>query len=82
MREGRQVFVAAKNSRHRIAALSLYRALIRTSQKIAIPQELSKHARTHPVAHLVRKRFANHVKYTSFRLVYSAMATGYRVPYS
>ncbi|CAH0048386.1 unnamed protein product [Clonostachys solani] len=52
MREGRQVFVAAKNSRHRIAALSLYRALIRTSQKIAIPQELSKHARTHPVAHL------------------------------
>ncbi|VUC23214.1 unnamed protein product [Clonostachys rosea] len=52
MREGRQVFVAARNSRHRIAALSLYRALIRTSQKIAIPQELSKRARTHPVAHL------------------------------
>ncbi|CAG9988528.1 unnamed protein product [Clonostachys byssicola] len=52
MREGRQVFVAAKNSRHRIAAISLYRALIRTSQKIAIPRELSKHARTHPVAHL------------------------------
>lgn len=78
MKVTRTPFVPARNSRHRIAALALYRALIKTAQKVYLPDYLPSYGPVHPVAHLVRKRFDNHKLYTSTRLVYSSMAAGYK----
>ena len=75
----RSYFVPAQNSRHRIAALALYRALIRTARQITLPQDAQR-GPAHPVVHLVRQRFQGNKTYTSLRLVYSSMAAGYKVP--
>ena len=75
----RSFFVPAQNSRHRVAALALYRALVRISRQITLPQDAQHKRSVHPVAHLVRQRFEAHKTYTSLRLVYSSMATGYKV---
>ncbi|KAL7919017.1 hypothetical protein ACQKWADRAFT_302407 [Trichoderma austrokoningii] len=79
----RSTFVAARNSRHRTAALALYRALIRTASKVPVPlqdaaQKASKGVKTNPVVRIVRKRFAKNKPYTSFRLIYAAMTAGYK----
>lgn len=72
-------FVPAQNSRHRTAALALYRALVREGKKVQLPPDVQQPSRNHPVAHLVRKRFAKNKAYTSFRLTYAALAAGYNV---
>jgi hypothetical protein len=72
-------FVAAQNSRHRTAALALYRALQRTARKVPLPPEAKHHGRVHPISYLVRKRFQDHRNYTSLRLIYSTMTNGYKV---
>ncbi|RSL62124.1 hypothetical protein CEP53_004848 [Fusarium sp. AF-6] len=74
----RQPFVPARNSRHRVAALALYRALIKTGKKIPLPKDLQHPGPTHPIAHIVRKRFVKHKPLTSLRLVYNSMASGYK----
>ncbi|KAG5993095.1 hypothetical protein E4U52_002282 [Claviceps spartinae] len=67
----RQRFVPARNSRHRIAALSLYRALLRSADKVATPERSALH-------HAVRSRFVVDRPLTSLRLVYASMAAGYK----
>lgn len=74
----RSPFVPARNSRHRHAALALYRALVKTGKKVPLPKTLEQVGPVHPVAHLVRKRFVKNRNYTSLRLVYAAMAAGYK----
>ncbi|KAF4976912.1 hypothetical protein FZEAL_6488 [Fusarium zealandicum] len=74
----RQPFVPARNSRHRVASLALYRALIKLGKKVPLPKDLQHTGPRHPVAHLVRKRFAKNKPLTSLRLVYNAMAAGYK----
>lgn len=75
----RSPFVPARNSRHRHAALALYRALVKTGKKVPLPKGLKEAGPVHPIVHLVRKRFAKNSNYTSLRLVYAAMAAGYKV---
>lgn len=72
-------FVPARNSRHRVAALALYRALFRSARQIGLPEDVSSKGPRHPVAHLVKKRFQSNKNYTSLRLVYSSMSAGYKV---
>lgn len=75
----RTFFVPARNSRHRVAALALYRSLVRTARQIHLPEDVRNRKPGHPVAQLVRKRFEGNKTYTSLRLVYSSMAAGYKV---
>ncbi|KAL7936367.1 hypothetical protein V8C35DRAFT_295323 [Trichoderma chlorosporum] len=70
----RSTFIAARNSRHRTAALALYRALIRSASRIPVAQDVAQK----PLAQIVRRRFEKNSGYTSFRLVYAAMAAGYK----
>ncbi|KAL7954339.1 hypothetical protein V8C34DRAFT_22337 [Trichoderma compactum] len=70
----RSTFIAARNSRHRTAALALYRALIRTASRIPVAQDVAQK----PISQIVRRRFDKNSGYTSFRLVYAAMAAGYK----
>ncbi|CAM1505728.1 Fc.00g113650.m01.CDS01 [Cosmosporella sp. VM-42] len=74
----RSVFVPSRNSRHRTAALALYRALIKTGRKIPLPHSLPHPRPINPVAQLIKKRFAKNINYTSLRLVYTSMAAGYK----
>ncbi|TFB02748.1 hypothetical protein CCMA1212_005387 [Trichoderma ghanense] len=67
-------FIAARNSRHRTAALALYRALIRTASRIPLAEDAPKH----PLTQIVRKRFSKNRGYTSYRLIYAAMTAGYK----
>ncbi|KAF7560291.1 hypothetical protein G7046_g3839 [Stylonectria norvegica] len=73
----RTKFVPSHNSRHRVAAIALYRALLSTGRKIPVPEELHR-GPVHPVVHLMRKRFTNNATYTSSRIVYASMAAGYK----
>ncbi|KAF4972102.1 hypothetical protein FSARC_1242 [Fusarium sarcochroum] len=73
----RQHFIPAQNSRHRVAALALYRALLRTGQKVPLPKDLWNGARRHPINQIVRKRFVKNKGDISLRLVYSSMTAGY-----
>ncbi|EHK26914.1 uncharacterized protein TRIVIDRAFT_175684 [Trichoderma virens Gv29-8] len=70
----RSTFIAARNSRHRTAALALYRALLRTASRIPVAQDVAQK----PITQIVRRRFEKNAGYTSFRLVYAAMAAGYK----
>ncbi|KAG6015051.1 hypothetical protein E4U43_005820 [Claviceps pusilla] len=74
----RQPFVPARNSRHRIAALSLYRALLRSAGKIVLPNDLQTQLSRNAIQHVIRKRFADNRPLTSFRLVYASMVAGYK----
>ncbi|KAG6004515.1 hypothetical protein E4U21_001013 [Claviceps maximensis] len=74
----RQLFIPARNSRHRIAALSLYRALLRSAGKIAIPKDFQTQRSGNAIQRAVRKRFVDDRPLTSFRLVYASMAGGYK----
>ncbi|KAF4595746.1 ubiquitin-conjugating enzyme [Ophiocordyceps camponoti-floridani] len=68
-------YVPARDCRHRIAALALYRALVRSARAIPLPPDL---AASRSVAGLVRRRFVKHRHFTSPRLLYIAMTAGYR----
>ncbi|KOS22437.1 hypothetical protein ESCO_001874 [Escovopsis weberi] len=74
----RSQFVAARSSRHRVAALALYRALIRTAGQVPIPQQLRAPGPRSSLVKLVRKRFVKNTPFTSFRLIYASMAVGYK----
>ncbi|KAH6609898.1 hypothetical protein Trco_003244 [Trichoderma cornu-damae] len=73
-------FIAARNSRHRTAALALYRALVRTAGRIRVVEDAAQRQKpaASPIVQIVRRRFAKNTSYTSFRLVYAAMAAGYK----
>ncbi|KAF4450692.1 hypothetical protein F53441_6233 [Fusarium austroafricanum] len=74
----RQHFVAAHNSRHRVAALALYRALLKTGSKVPLPHHLHPDGQRHPIVKILRKRFAKNKPLTSFRLIYGSMTAGYK----
>lgn len=76
---GRLPFIAARDSRHRTAALALYRALLRSANKIPLPEDVCSAKQSAEVANVVRRRFSKNRPYTSFRLIYAAMAAGYKV---
>ncbi|KAH8666880.1 hypothetical protein BX600DRAFT_436254 [Xylariales sp. PMI_506] len=73
--------VPARDSRHRAACLSLYRALLRLSCKVTLPDELSSRwgTKRHYPSVLVRRAFNRNRADTSPRLVVSAMQAGYRM---
>lgn len=78
-------YIPARDSRHRVSVLALYRALVRSASLIPLPPDVaarvakgaSAPARS-PVAQIVRRSFAKNRAYTSLRLVYASMAAGYR----
>ncbi|KAF4464197.1 hypothetical protein FALBO_8977 [Fusarium albosuccineum] len=74
----RQQFIPARHSRHRVAALALYRALFKAGRKVPLPKDLQHPGPTHPVAHIARKRFLKERGLTSSRLIYNCMAAGYK----
>ncbi|KAF5002955.1 hypothetical protein FGRMN_14 [Fusarium graminum] len=74
----RQPFIAARDSRHRLAALALYRALLRAGSSVPLPKDLDPGGRKHPIVRLLKKRFAKNSPLTSLRLIYDSMAAGYK----
>ncbi|KAG5984835.1 hypothetical protein E4U55_003053 [Claviceps digitariae] len=74
----RQRFIPARNSRHRIAVLSLYRALLRSAAKIPIPEGLQSKWSGKAIQHAIRKRFDHNRSLTSSRLTFASMTTSYK----
>ncbi|KAI1848858.1 hypothetical protein JX265_001188 [Neoarthrinium moseri] len=74
-------FIPAQNSRHRTACLALYRALLTLSPKVPLPPDLATAwpGPRNPIAHVVRRSFARNLTDTSPRLVFPALAAGYRM---
>ncbi|KAI4602265.1 hypothetical protein KJ359_009504 [Pestalotiopsis sp. 9143b] len=74
-------FVPARNSRHRIACFALYRALLKASPKVPLPDDLETAwgYKRHPISNVIRKAFLKNRNDTSPRLVYPALQAGYRM---
>ncbi|KAK6216985.1 hypothetical protein QIS74_07099 [Colletotrichum tabaci] len=70
-------FIPARSSRHRVACIALYRALIREARAIPVPDELLRKGTQNPIPRLVRKAFVRNRTETSYRIVFSALGTGY-----
>lgn len=73
---GRQPFVPSRSSRHRTAALALYRALLRAVDR---NQQFTNGPSRQYVRQAIASRFRANSPYTSVRLVYAAMTAGYKV---
>ncbi|KAL1840946.1 hypothetical protein VTJ49DRAFT_7605 [Mycothermus thermophilus] len=78
-------FFPARSSRHRVACFALYRALLRTAQRVPLPDDLTTSSplvgpnpTQHPIRTLIRNAFRRNRKDTSPRLVVSALKNGYR----
>lgn len=74
----RQPFIPAHNSRHRLAALALYRALLKSASRLSLPKDLQTQNLRSPIHHVIRKRFVSDRSLTSLRLVYASLTTGYK----
>ncbi|GJC98916.1 DNA repair protein [Colletotrichum higginsianum] len=72
-------FIPARSSRHRLACIALYRALIREARAIPVPDELLRKGTQNPIPRLVRKAFVRNRTETSYRIVFSALGTGYNI---
>ncbi|KAH7151688.1 hypothetical protein B0J13DRAFT_246438 [Dactylonectria estremocensis] len=72
------MFVASRSSRHRVAAIALYRALLRAGQSVELPRRTKPRGSIHPIVFLIKKRVRLNKHHTSLRLVYAAMAAGYK----
>ncbi|KXJ88417.1 hypothetical protein Micbo1qcDRAFT_166468 [Microdochium bolleyi] len=84
-------FVPARSSRHRIAVIALYRALIALASSVPLPPDLTKawnetrsprrQTKTptnHPLVDIVRRTFRRNRADTSPRIVAPALHAGYR----
>ncbi|KAI0423921.1 hypothetical protein F5Y09DRAFT_325956 [Xylaria sp. FL1042] len=73
--------IPARNSRHRIACLALYRALLRLAPQIPLPDDLATGwgPGKNPIAIHIRRAFRRNVADTSPRIVYPALTAGYRM---
>lgn len=72
-------YVAARDPRHRLAVLALYRALLRSARRVPLPDRAaSALPPAGPLAHIIRARFSKNRPYTSLRLIYASLAAGYR----
>ncbi|KAK2059019.1 hypothetical protein LY76DRAFT_38990 [Colletotrichum caudatum] len=70
-------FVPARSSRHRVACIALYRALIREARAIPLPDHVLRKGTQNPIPRLVKKAFVRNRTETSYRIVFSALGTGY-----
>ncbi|KAI1423125.1 hypothetical protein F5Y12DRAFT_556282 [Xylaria sp. FL1777] len=73
--------IPARNSRHRIACLALYRALLRLAPQISLPDDLANgwRAGKNPIAIHIERAFRRNLADTSPRLIYPALSAGYRM---
>ncbi|KAI1307192.1 hypothetical protein F5Y03DRAFT_383936 [Xylaria venustula] len=73
--------VPARNSRHRIACLALFRALLRLAPQVSLPDDLASGwgAGKNPIAIHIRRAFRRNVSDTSPRIIYPALSAGYRM---
>ncbi|KAI0973465.1 hypothetical protein F4678DRAFT_27643 [Xylaria arbuscula] len=76
-----KLLVPARNSRHRIACLALYRALLRLAPQVSLPDDVASGwgAGKNPVAIHIQRAFRRNVADTSPRIVYPALSAGYRM---
>ncbi|EFQ31406.1 hypothetical protein CGRA01v4_10971 [Colletotrichum graminicola] len=70
-------FIPARSSRHRVACIALYRALIREARAIPLPDDVLRKGTQNPIPRLVQKAFARNRTEASYRIVFSALGTGY-----
>lgn len=76
----RTPFIPARSSRHRIATLALYRALLKSASEVALPDQIGVVCKaSKPLETIVRRRFEKNSIDTSPRLVFAAMTAGYKV---
>ena len=80
----RVLFHPSRSSRHRVACLALYRALVRKA--LAVPLDEAARfnldhgfARRNPIHELIRRQFRRNGDDVSKRLVFAALAAGYKV---
>ncbi|KAI0808526.1 hypothetical protein GGR55DRAFT_195606 [Xylaria sp. FL0064] len=73
--------IPARDSRHRIACLALYHALLRLAPQIPLPDELASGwgPGKNPIAIHIQRAFRRNVADTSPRIVYPALSAGYRM---
>ncbi|KAI1356042.1 hypothetical protein F5Y01DRAFT_115004 [Xylaria sp. FL0043] len=73
--------IPARDSRHRIACLALYRALLRLAPQIPLPDDLASGwgPGKNPIAIHIQRAFRRNVADTSPRIVYPALSAGYRM---
>ncbi|KAK1702573.1 hypothetical protein BDP67DRAFT_625098 [Colletotrichum lupini] len=71
-------FVPAQNSRHRIAAIALYRALVREARAVPLPNDVLRKGVENPLPRLVKKGFKRNQTEASYRLVLAALSKGYK----
>ncbi|GAW14151.1 hypothetical protein ANO14919_035450 [Xylariales sp. No.14919] len=76
-----RVLIPARNSRHRIACLALYRALLRLATQVSLPDNLATGwgAGENPIAIHIQRAFRRNVADTSPRIVYPSLGAGYRM---
>ncbi|KAI1810214.1 hypothetical protein GGS20DRAFT_568499 [Poronia punctata] len=74
-------FIPARNSKHRVACLALYRALLRLAKHVSLPDRLANGwgPGKNPVAIHVERAFRRNINDVSPRLVYPALQAGYRM---
>ncbi|KAF9880560.1 hypothetical protein CkaCkLH20_01602 [Colletotrichum karsti] len=70
-------FIPARSSRHRIAVIALFRALLREGRSINLPKDVHRKGRS-PVAELVKRGFERNKADVSPRLVFAALSAGYK----
>ncbi|KAI0907367.1 hypothetical protein F4823DRAFT_20715 [Ustulina deusta] len=80
LRTGR-FLVPARDSRHRIACLALYRALQRLAPQVPLPDDLAHGwgAGKNPIAIHIQRAFRRNAADTSPRIVFAALSAGYRM---
>ncbi|KAK1675296.1 hypothetical protein BDP55DRAFT_729062 [Colletotrichum godetiae] len=71
-------FVPAQNSRHRIAAIALYRALVREARAVPLPNDVLRQGVENPLPRFVKKGFKRNQTEASYRLVLAALSKGYK----
>ncbi|SZE99772.1 unnamed protein product [Blumeria hordei] len=70
-------FFARASSRHRVACKALYRAILQSSSKIPLPNDVSQHSSINPLTHLIRKRFRQNAFVDSPHMIRNALQSGY-----
>ncbi|KAI0899019.1 hypothetical protein F4806DRAFT_322469 [Annulohypoxylon nitens] len=72
--------IPARNSRHRIACIALYRALLKQAPAIQLPDNLVQAwGPGNPIKHLIRRAFRRNIADTSPRIVFPALKAGYQM---
>ncbi|CAK7564822.1 MAG: hypothetical protein SEPTF4163_002724 [Sporothrix epigloea] len=75
-------FIPARSSRHRIACLALYRALVQRARRVPLPihvtYQVPDKQYVHPIQRFVRHAFQQNRGDTSPRLILAALDAGYK----